>query len=617
MNRTSLSQGWHLLLDLVVGPPLNQVNTWYNLVTRKFRMRDLYLEFRALKDQPANFLPLKPRDYRSVFQVLSVRKLPDFWKTYAHFQDFGRTKSAFLQLAERWVIPPHLLAGPGVGAPPSETSENRNPRREALEVGIPERLKFRELLEGRPPLMVHLPESEVGILKPPDMQVFGITLRDQRYAIPANRYTWLNLGGMLKNREGRRKFYEATHAHYEDPRLTGALHQLLKTRWEFAQSQGYENWNHLCAIGLSCPYEQMPKYMEASMSVVQAEFRKSQICRQLSKIEEYDLDFWWDRLPGTPPDGVGKPDQTLAGQPLLDYLLSTAGRFYGLTLKVYPKNPVARFLDGLPPELNQILEVRRGPTLMGYIYLMEFQQTQGLAHAKILCRGHAFLKAPPLRNKWILPEIKVFMHELGHCLHFLSYPGDLHELNNLPLDVVETPSVLMESLVGHPQVLAPLLGAGQGQWGQTHVHEWAKRIQTAASVWALHQFNPQSWTQLVAQVRDFLPKFSLAGSLLPGFSPLAGDAALHLEAYSPTNGNPLAYLFCFHRACEVVHKVLGPRQNVSALPDGRPDLAQAFQKEFLGVRFQPFAEKSELPTLGKKGPEILANGSPRSIKHSF
>jgi len=286
---------------------------------------------------------------------------------------------------------------------------------------------------------------------------------------------------------------------------------------------------------------------------------------------------------------------------LVSGVLDVVGRAYGVTFRETSSNGILEKLITGWHKSVRIFEVwdghpgvaaggskspgrvsKRG--LLGFVYLDIYVRRSifgrpacQLAGAEMLCSGHAYLSlnlvAPPLgQNKLFNPEEVVAMaHELGHAVHMLCHSGDSQQFHDLPLDVLELPSTLAETLVLQPDVITQF--AKHYDKGGLPPDDLVRSCQRGALFFerylqntnvtlGLHSemFDPENATpEDLRKTAQMLWQQYSAVTVHPLFSPFGEDAG----QYVPQGANQVAYLLCYLRVDGILN---GP---VSSASPGR------------------------------------------------
>lgn len=220
--------------------------------------------------------------------------------------------------------------------------------------------------------------------------------------------------------------------------------------------------------------------------------------------------------------------------------------------------------------------------------------------ATLLCSGHVYLsmnfQAPSFNStKLLSPEdIASAAHELGHAVHMFCHPGSIQEFDDLPLDLLELPSTLAETIAMHPGII-PHYARHYASGGpppdplvrscQPGTPYFVRFLQSAHVALGLHgdAFDPHSATpsELQDAAVALWQRYSPVAAH-PAFSPLGEDAGMYLAL----GASHVAYLLCHLRADAILHAA-GPKQGANRAQRSQ-DVAQRWlSPEFAGrVRAQ-------------------------------
>ena len=164
----------------------------------------------------------------------------------------------------------------------------------------------------------------------------------------------------------------------------------------------------------------------------------------------------------------------------LPLLLDVVGRVYNVHLVETVLPDDGRTMIGWHPSVR-IFQVLDGPSggrshrCLGFVYLDLYMRTSmfgrptvAVPGAQVMCRSHAYvnmgLMAAPYGQKKLFAseEMVAIAHEMGHAVHMLCHPGTFDELADQPLDLLEMPSVLAETVALHPGSCLARTGGQRG-----------------------------------------------------------------------------------------------------------------------------------------------------------
>eukprot|EP00913_Durusdinium_trenchii_P024148 g22675.t1 len=166
-------------------------------------------------------------------------------------------------------------------------------------------------------------------------------------------------------------------------------------------------------------------------------------------------------------------------------------------------------------------------------------------------------------SKLLHPEELVgITHELGHAVHILCHTGSPQEFDDLPLDVLELPSTLVETIALHPESMtqyAQHRDNGSLPPGdllrscQRDSHFFVRVLQNCSVSLGLHAEDFDPFKKTAADLREHAISLWQRYSLVeadPAFTPLGGDAGLNVGH----GANHVAYLLCYLRVANILQK---------------------------------------------------------------
>ncbi|CAJ1351157.1 unnamed protein product [Effrenium voratum] len=344
--------------------------------------------------------------------------------------------------------------------------------------------------------------------------------------------------------------------------------------------------------------------------------------KQVSHVDEA---FW--RALVTREADTWKLAQFLPADRCMPKLLEVVGKAYSVTFREADSaNVVSRLINGWHRSV-QVFEVTDGPPstvrqegsrgLLGYVYLDLYRRTSligrplvDLPGAMRLCPGHAYvgcnLEKPGLsQNKLLNPEELVSVsHELGHAVHILCHQGAPGDFDELPLDVLELPSTLAETIAIQPECMTQYAQHWESsslprgdllRSCQRDAHFFIRVLQTASVSLGLHSQDFDPFGATAAEVRKRSVSMWQRYSAIPAdpsFTPLGPDAGINVG----NGANHVAYLLCYLRVASML-------QSKSRSP-GRdkwlqPDFARRLRAQLLDQRFPADRMAVIFPTLAQ------------------
>eukprot|EP00439_Symbiodinium_sp_Y106_P013295 s7788_g1.t3 len=447
-----------------------------------------------------------------------------------------------------------------------------------------------------------------------------------------------------QNASTRQRMFEAYYAGFDSSVDEAAL-ELLRTRRQIAQKLGFRSWADLEMAPLALGDEAGArrfldlcwKDAQAALAPVHKRIEEwssrdaSGSAQRGSKVSQVDEAFWHAHL--SRQSDIWKFAEYLPLEKSLPGLLDVVGKVYGVTFReasaprYFSRLPsgwhtsvkIFEVLDGAPRPAGVKGDPGRGR--LGYVYLdlyarmsMLGREAVELAGAGILCPGHVHvgckLFRPSLgRNKLLnVEEAVALAHELGHAIHMLCQMGSPCDFADLPLDLVELPSTLVETIVLQPTSLAKYASHHTSNRPppeslirscQRNQRFFINALQNASVALGLHAeaFDPFKATpaDLRAEAVSLWQRYSLVPAD-PAFHPLGTDAGVHVAA----GGNQVAYLVCFLR-------VAGILQAKTARKDGdavwlQRDFPKRIRGQLLDQNFAPKGWASRFPAKAESQP---------------
>lgn len=431
--------------------------------------------------------------------------------------------------------------------------------------------------------------------------------RKAKYKVPVGHDSINRIMPFCQNHATRKKLFEAYFANF-DNEVHGAALKLLRTRKELAQKLGFRSWAafQLRELSIGSPeaahrlMDQMWQEMQGGMSAckrrmqtLEAAARQGGSARggattgAASQIAHVDEAFFRALL--RKEKDIWRLAEFLPAAESLPRILEIVGKAYGVEFREVDRPSSNRYHTGWHKSVR-IFEVRDGPRVgfraaanrgsLGFVYLDLYvrqsllgRSAVALGGAQMMCKGHTYvcLNMPPASfgsNKLLNAEEVVMMaHELGHAVHMLCHNGTCQELEELPLDVIELPSTLVETIALHPGVVSQYArhhsSGGPPPEGlvracQRDVQWFARYLQTAHVALGLHGdgFDPHEATadDLRAAAVGFWQKYSMVPAH-PGFSPLGEDAG----PFVGQGSNHVAYILCYLRVEAILYAAQAAR----------------------------------------------------------
>eukprot|EP00929_Paragymnodinium_shiwhaense_P090567 TRINITY_DN50745_c0_g1_i1.p1 TRINITY_DN50745_c0_g1~~TRINITY_DN50745_c0_g1_i1.p1 ORF type:complete len:732 (-),score=178.55 TRINITY_DN50745_c0_g1_i1:29-2224(-) len=428
--------------------------------------------------------------------------------------------------------------------------------------------------------------------------------RSKKYKVPVG-FDSMNRIAFCQNATTRKKVFEAYYANFGADVDQAAL-ELLRARKELAQKMGFESWADYelkpLVIGSPATARQLlDQFWRDSEPAVSSVLRrmedmagskgnkgatKSRHGGAMSSLPHVDKEFYRARV--TREADTWKLAQYLPMEPSVPRILETVGRAYSVTFREVEKPDTGRLASGWHKHVR-IFEVVDGHSTagaasladsglgprgrLGYVYLDMLQRTSlgrpsvQLAGAAMLSAGHVYLcmgfPAPGFQqNKLLNPEEAIACaHELGHAVHMLCHEGSVQEFDDLPLDLLEVPSTLAESIAMQPSVVTQYArhwsSGGPPPDGLAVSCHWTidhymRTLQSASVALGLHSsdFDPHSATpqQLREAAVGYWQRYS-PFEAHPGFTPLGESCGLHIGQ----GANHIAYILCYMRVDAILH----------------------------------------------------------------
>lgn len=433
--------------------------------------------------------------------------------------------------------------------------------------------------------------------------------RSKKYRVPIGRDAMARIMDFCQSADTRRRMHDAYYAGF-GPEVDEAALELLRTRQKLARRLGFKSWAEYqmrpLSVGTPAAAHQLMDrfWSDAEPSLAPVLKRMEQLSasrgggssagargggdgiggvrRLRCRIDQADEPFY--RSIVSRGSDAWKLAQFLPGKETLPKILGVVGRAYNVDFQeIQPPDFGTRIISGWHQAVRiyQVTDgapgvggATRQQRILGHVYLDLYQRQSlfgrpavELAGAMSLCPGHAYvgmnlIPAGYGMNKLLNPEeVAALAHELGHAVHMLCFKGSFQEFDDLPLDVAELPSTLVETIAMHPGVVSQYARhyATKGpppeelvrsvQWD---AHFFLRNLQGAHVVLGLHgeAFDAEAATaaELRAAARSFWQRYS-AVEASPSFTPLGEDAGLHLLQ----GAHHVAYLLCYLRVDTILH----------------------------------------------------------------
>jgi len=454
--------------------------------------------------------------------------------------------------------------------------------------------------------------------------------RAKKYRVPVGHDAMNRIMPFCQNAATREKMFEAYFANFHGEVDSAAL-DLLRARQELAERLGFRNWAEYelkpLVVGDPATAQQFLDgfWRDAEPALKPVLRRMEELAfassgapatrndRSKSKLRQCDAAFL--RAVVNREADTWELAKFLPADKSLPRILEVVGRAYNVDFHEVQKPELAeRLLNGWHRSVR-IYEVIDGPPRsgavgveaqqrrLGFVYLDMFARISllgrasvQLAGAAMVCPGHAYVSMNLMpagmgSMKLLNPEEMLAMaHELGHAVHMLCHQGSAQDFDDLPLDVAELPSTLVETIALQPSVVSQY--ARHHSTGgpppdalvkscQRDAQFYVRSLQSANVVLGLHGdgFDPHSATpeDLRAKAVSLWQRYSPIEAH-PGFTPLGEDPGLHIGQ----GANHIAYLLCYMRVDAILH---GQQQGAPAR--GKASVERWQNQDFAGrVRSQ-------------------------------
>mmetsp|Transcript_20371 Transcript_20371/g.44381 ORF Transcript_20371/g.44381 Transcript_20371/m.44381 type:complete len:735 (+) Transcript_20371:34-2238(+) len=500
--------------------------------------------------------------------------------------------------------------------------------------------------------------------------------RKAKYKVPVGRDAANRILPFCQNKKTRERIFEAYYDNFGSDVDEAAL-QLLRTRKELAQSLGFETWADYeirpLAIGdvnsarklldtfwreaqpgLKAFYQKLDARSKAASSSPRGTRRLSAAAaesRSLSDLDQPDEAFY--RAFASREADSWKLATYLPAEQSIPRILEIVGRAYNVHFREADQPEIGvRLFSGWHRDVL-IYEVVDGPPnsgssglggnqLLGHLYLDLYQRATilgrpmtALAGALSMAKGHAHICMNLMNASWghkklFNPEeVIAIAHEVGHAVHMLclGHNGTTpQEFEDLPLDLLELPSTLAETIALQPSVIAQYArhrssgGAPPDSLVRSchrDLHFFLKVLQSAQVTMGLHSdaFDPHTATKddLREKATALWQRYSPVQAH-PAFTPFGDDIGLHVAMGS----NHIAYLMCYLRVDTILHTQQRGSAQLRAAEASRrwlsTDFGRRVRAQLLDRPFQTNRLATLLPTL--EAEKVLdASGAARAIAH--
>lgn len=475
-----------------------------------------------------------------------------------------------------------------------------------------------------------------------------------KYRVPVGRESLDRLGSFCQSPETRRRIFEAYYGGFTSEADKAAL-ELLRARQQLAQRLGFRTWAekelHPLASAASTEagaQELIDKCYKDAVVALTPVFRKmeelsgggrraSSSSSRPAALSIPQVDEAFFRALVTKEVDTWKLAEFLPANGAVPKLLDLVGRAYGVTFReVDPPSWLSRLPSGWHKSVHIFEIVDGSPGLgtaaksrLGFVYLDLYQRRSllgrpsvELAGAQLLCDGHAYLSMnliePPYgQGKLFNPEeVQALAHELGHAVHMLCHWGIPQEFHDLPLDLVELPSVLLETIAMHPTAMSQYTGHWKSKGPpdvsllrscERNGFYFVRYLQNVQVALGLHgeAFDPQSATpaELRATAVSLWQRVSPV-TAHPSYTPFGETAGI----YTYQGANQIAYLLCHLRTTAILSSQQGPSAQSGAGKSRRdtaqrwltPDFATRIRSQLL-ERSYPGQRLSALECAAYKG----------------
>ena len=432
--------------------------------------------------------------------------------------------------------------------------------------------------------------------------------------------TGRDFASFVHNRATREKILRQYYSVFNSsPELPSAVLQVLRERKKFALALGFKSWSEMQAVMNSYDYKWTKQFVEELWKSGQPGIRQL-----VSRMRAMPTDIDGSRSPST----TTVDEQYLLTQlrgPLelkhekhFEYNTALA-RILDLVADLFSVRfePVQQSLwnHGWHKLVKPLRVTRPDGSHIGYIYVDLFRRPMSspLAgagpHCSVLNPADSQVRVfmglhPPYRSDvtfkkerfFTYEEITALMHELGHAMHILLRPRG-SALSQLPLDVRETVSVLMElyslSTEGMERISNKQLGDKDKQRLKRDEWFYVDIIRNVAVSEHIHSedFDPDSATpdDLVRVCREVYARYSPV-KVSDFVNPLGGELANYLV----DGESRIGYLVSYARASSVLRD-----RKVATR-----DLMKALNEEVVGRSFHPsVSEMLESRKSGKTSPD--------------
>lgn len=458
---------------------------------------------------------------------------------------------------------------------------------------------------------------------------FQLSMKSRMTVVP-NTKALLIVQTFCQNPKTRRRVFEAYyggigHAQHE------ALLKLLRARQTLAEKLGFRSWAHydLRDLEKSTPrgvrelLDSCWKELLLQMNPIHKKMRElassSGVGTERGELEHTDEVFfkglvlnqqrYWELFEYLP-----------AGR-ILPLLLEIIGKVLHVNFQLIERDPDNGWRNSV--NIYKVFDTSHKQTAavpLGFVYMDQVTSRNSPspnAFATLMCPGHVYVNLNfPARSmkrvKLLLPsQAQTIAHEMGHAVHLLCLGQSANDLHEMPLDVIELPSTLLEVVASDPGIVSQYSRHHATndtaphevvKAGLTDPYDFMASLQRHSVVTGLHdpeEFDPfrSSEEDLREKSVELWQRYSLVAAN-HRFSPLGQEAGMSI-AEGPSQ---IAYLLCRLR----VDSVLAGAGNISSSKKKdlashwvSPEFASAVRARLLDRRFEPGRKLAMLPHLAQ------------------
>mmetsp|Transcript_86871 Transcript_86871/g.280656 ORF Transcript_86871/g.280656 Transcript_86871/m.280656 type:complete len:725 (+) Transcript_86871:74-2248(+) len=415
--------------------------------------------------------------------------------------------------------------------------------------------------------------------------------RSAKFSLPADRGTLTRVLPFVRSGESRRRVFEAYFEQVHKGGVHEAALELLRTRQRLARQLGFDSWAayELRALAASRPEEArrlmdscwkdaqrglapMWKSMDEFAGGAATASGRQRSGSLLEHVSHADEAFY--RAHVTHELDVLKLAEFLSAPTALRGLLDVVGQAYNVRFQEARLDHIS---SGWRSSVSVLEMLDSGPhgRRLGFVYVELEQQRRWFSQpltlppgASLLSPGHVYLgmnfsRASRGHTKLLnFDEATMIAHELGHAVHMLCQSGTTQDWDDQPLDLIELPSTLAETVATHPAIVmqyarhhasgGPPQESLAKSCSQAASRSLVRYLQSASVSLGLHSeaFDAEAATpdQLRAESVALWQRYSPVVAH-PNFTPFGEDAGLYLAMGS----NHVAYLLCHMRADALLH----------------------------------------------------------------